>query len=76
MNILNSNLDLKSYINNVLGDNELSSTYYISMNEILSDKVLLDLIRQDLNNLRNNNLVDVIVYPNFINVDGKVKYIE
>lgn len=76
MNILNNNLDLKIYINNVLDDNELSSTYYISMNEILSDKVLLDLIRQDLNNLRNNNLVDVIVYPNFINVDGKVKYIE
>ena len=76
MNILNNNLDLKIYINNVLDDNELSSTYNISMNEILSDKVLLDLIRQDLNNLRNNNLVDVIVYPNFINVDGKVKYIE
>lgn len=76
INILNNNLDLKIYINNVLDDNELSSTYYISMNEILSDKVLLDLIRQDLNNLRNNNLVDVIVYPNFINVDGKIKYIE
>lgn len=76
MNILNNNLDLKIYINNVLDDNELSSTYYISMNEILSDKVLLDLIRQDLNNLRNNNLIDAIVYPNFINIDGKIKYIE
>lgn len=76
MNILNNNLDLKIYINNVLDDNELSSTYNISMNEILSDKVLLDLIRQDLNNLRNNNLIDAIVYPNFINIDGKIKYIE
>lgn len=76
MNILNNNLDLKIYINNVLDDNELSSTYNISMNEILSDKVLLDLIRQDLNNLRNNNLIDAIVYPNFVNIDGKVKYIE
>lgn len=76
INILNNNLDLKIYINNVLDDNELSSTYYISMNEILSDKVLLDLIRQDLNNLRNNNLIDAIVYPNFINIDGKIKYIE
>ena len=76
MNILNNNLDLKIYINNVLDDNELSSTDNISMNEILSDKVLLDLIRQDLNNLRNNNLIDAIVYPNFINIDGKIKYIE
>ncbi|RHG11774.1 hypothetical protein DW639_02295 [Megamonas funiformis] len=76
MNILNNNLDLKIYINNVLDDNELSSTYNISMNEILYDKVLLDLIRQDLNNLRNNNLIDAIVYPNFINIDGKIKYIE
>lgn len=50
--------------------------YYASMNEILSDKVLLDLIRQDLNNLRSNNLIDVIVYPNFINIDGKIKYIK
>ena len=33
-------------------------------------------IRQDLNNLRSNNLIDVIVYPNFINIDGKIKYIK
>ena len=61
---------------NLIKDDNLCSTYYASMNEILSDKVLLDLIRQDLNNLRSNNLIDVIVYPNFINIDGKIKYIK
>ena len=66
---------LNTYISNIKDDN-LCSTYYASMNEILSDKVLLDLIRQDLNNLRSNNLIDVIVYPNFINIDGKIKYIK
>lgn len=75
INALNNNLILNTYISNIKDDN-LCSTYYASMNEILSDKVLLDLIRQDLNNLRSNNLIDVIVYPNFINIDGKIKYIK
>lgn len=75
INVLNNNLILNTYISNIKDDN-LCSTYYASMNEILSDKVLLDLIRQDLNNLRSNNLIDVIVYPNFINIDGKIKYIK
>lgn len=49
---------------------------HIIINEILSDRTLLSLIRCDLKITKNSSLVNVIVYPNFVNIDGKVKYIE
>ena len=74
VNILSDNLYLKRDINNLKDDNKSNSIYYISMSEILSDEVLLMLIRQDLNNRQNNNLVDFVVYPNSMMIDNKIKY--
>ena len=68
--------NLKEALNNLKEENLSNETYNIIINEILSDRTLLSLIRCDLKITKNSSLVNVIVYPNFINVDGKIKYIE
>lgn len=68
--------NLKEALNNLKEENLSNETYNIIINEILSDRTLLSLIRCDLKITKNSSLVNVIVYPNFINIDGKIKYIE
>lgn len=68
--------NLKEALNNLREENLSNEIYNIIINEILSDRTLLSLIRCDLKITKNSSLVNVIVYPNFINVDGKIKYIE
>lgn len=68
--------NLKEALNNLREENLSNETYNIIINEILSDRTLLSLIRCDLKITKNSSLVNVIVYPNFVNIDGKVKYIE
>ena len=68
--------NLKEALNNLKEENLSNETYNIIINEILSDRTLLSLIRCDLKITKNSSLVNVIVYPNFVNIDGKVKYIE
>lgn len=68
--------NLKEALNNLREENLSNEIYNIIINEILSDRTLLSLIRCDLKITKNSSLVNVIVYPNFVNIDGKVKYIE
>ena len=68
--------NLKEALNNLREENLSNETYNIIINEILSDRTLLSLIRCDLKITKNSSLVNVIVYPNFVNIDGQVKYIE
>lgn len=68
--------NLKEALNNLREENLSNEIYNIIINEILSDRTLLSLIRCDLKITKNSSLVNVIVYPNFVNIDGNVKYIE
>lgn len=68
--------NLKETLNNLRKDNLSGKEYNIIINELLSDKVLLTLIGYDLKIIKNNSLVKVIAYPNFIMIDDKINYIK